>query len=163
VLVAALLGVALCLACGGDPESQATGDNTGGGNGGGSGEPEAPDVDPCQLPGSVIGIHTGLNVGDGDYTGTADGEATCVYAEADGDQLIVTVDTSDGSGRYDEARRITGGREDISSVGDEAFWRDPQLTVLSAGHYWTFELQSGSADELRRQLSAIAVSQQMDL
>jgi hypothetical protein len=77
--------------------------------------------------------------------------------------MIINVDTSDGNGHYDEAQRITGGREDISGVGDEAFWRDPQLTVLGNGNYWTFELQNATADDLRRQTVAIAVAQQMDL
>jgi hypothetical protein len=161
VLLAALVAVVVVSACGGDPESQASGPD--GETASGNGEPDAPDVDPCQLPGSVIAIHSGLSVGDGEYTGTGDAEATCVYADSGGNRMIITVDTSDGSGRYDEAQRTTGGREDIDSVGDEAFWRDPQLTVLGSGHYWTFELQSAAADDLRRQNVAIAVAQQMDL
>jgi hypothetical protein len=124
--------------------------------------PLAPDVDPCQLPVSVVGLLAGLNTEPGAFTGTGDGAGQCVYAQADGNQMVITVDTSDGSDAYDDAANSTGG-DDIASVGDEAFWSDPTLHLVSNGHYWTFTLNSANSDAIRRQTVAIAVAQAMDL
>jgi hypothetical protein len=124
--------------------------------------PLAPDVDPCQLPPDVIGLLAGLSTETGTFTGTGEAAGECVYAEADGDQLVVTVDTSDGGDAYDDANGSTSG-EDITSVGDEAFWADPTLHLVSDGHYWTFTLDTASADAIRRQTVAIAVAQALEL
>jgi hypothetical protein len=124
--------------------------------------PLAPDVDPCQLPVNVIGLLAGLNTEPGAFTGTGDGAGQCVYADADGDQMVVTVDTSNGSDAFDDAANSIGG-EDIASVGDEAFWSDPTLHLVSNGHYWTFTLNTAGADANRRQTVAIAVAQAMEL
>jgi hypothetical protein len=152
----------LLTACDRGLESGAGGAD-GGSGGDNSGLPLAPDVDPCQLPGSVVSISTGLDVGRGTFTSTDDGEGECVYAEADGDRVVLTVDTTGGAAHYDEVRSVTGGRTDIGDVGDEAFWADPRLVLLSDGRYWTCELQVEGTDQNRRQTVCIALTQQLGL
>jgi hypothetical protein len=159
----AILAVVLLAACDRGLESGSSGPDRGGGNDGGSDLPLAPDVDPCQLPGSVVSISTGLNVGRGEFTSTDDGEGECVYAEADGDRVVLTVDTTGGAAHYDQVRNTTGGRTEIGDVGDEAFWADPQLVLLSDGRYWTCELQVAGTDQNRRQTVCIALTQQLGL
>jgi hypothetical protein len=165
-LAVALLAAATAmatLACSGDAETQAQRDPN-------APAPEtdevtlplAPDVDPCQLSPDVIGLLAGLTTEPGTFTGTGEAAGQCVYAEADGDQLVITVDTSDGGDAYDDANNTTTG-EDIDSVGDEAFWNDPTLYLVSDGHFWTFTLNTAASDAIRRQTVAIAVAQALDL
>ena len=152
-----------CLACTRDAESQAQRDPGAPPVANASSTlPLAPDVDPCQLSASVIGVVSGLSTDRGVFTSTGDAAGECVYAESDGDQLVVTVDTSAGTAHYDEVNEVTAG-DDIQAVGSEAFWDDPTLHVLSDGHYWTFTLDSSSADGIRRQTVAIAVAQSLEL
>lgn len=159
-----MLAATVAVACQGPAESQAQRDPDAPAPASDSAGtlPLAPDVDPCQLPVSVIGVLAGLAVDAGTFTSTGDAEGQCVYAEADGDQLMVTVDTSAGSSHFDDVNETTGG-QDIDSVGDEAFWADPTLHVLSDGHYWTFTLGTAGSDATRRQTVAIAVAQALDL
>jgi hypothetical protein len=161
-LLAALLAVG-SLACSGSAESQAERDpNAPAPAADEATLPLAPDVDPCQVPPGVIGTLAGLNTQPGTFTGTGEAAGQCVYAEDDGDQLVITVDTSDGGDAFDDVNGSVAG-EDIDSVGDEAFWADPTLYLVSDGHYWTFTLQSGAADAIRRQTVAIAVAQSLEL
>ncbi len=159
-----MLAATVALGCTGSPESRAGRDPDAPppASNGSNTLPLAPDVDPCQLPPSVIGLLAGLVTDPGVFTSTGDAEGECVYGAADGNGLVVTVDTSGGSAHYDEADQTTRG-EDIASVGDEAFWSDPTLHVLSDGHYWTFTLTTDNADAIRRQTVAIAVAQALEL
>ncbi len=162
--MAILLVLAGATGCDRGTESQARPDpNRPSSDGDTSGLPLAPDVDPCQLPTSVISIHSGLSVERGQFTSIADGEGECAYAEADGDRVVIGVDTSGGAAHYDEVKNTTGGRADIDDVGDEAFWADPRLVVLSDGRYWFVEVQSAGTDESRRQTIAIALAQALEL
>ena len=164
MLLAATLALVIATGCTGSPESQASRDPNAPTFPGQAGEtlPLAPDVDPCQLSPSVIGILAGLATEAGTFTSTGDAEGQCRYTDQNGSSLVVTVDTSGGSSHYDDVDQTTPG-DDIASVGDEAFWNDPTLHVLSDGRYWSFTLENNNTDALRRQTVAIAVAQALEL